>query len=231
MRRLQAVIFDVDGTLVDSERDGHRVAFNLAFEEAGLPDRWDPVPYGQLLNVTGGRRRLVRYLVARGHGPAEAEELARRLHTRKTDLMRDLIEVGAVPPRPGAVRLLTELAAARVELSVATTGNRAWVEPLLARTFPVVRFRAVVTGTEITVLKPDPAVYLEAMRLTGHGPEDCVAVEDSAAGVSAAVQAGLRCVAVTNDYTRDHDLSGAAYVGEGLDDPAVLEWFRSRLTT
>ncbi len=225
---LAAVVLDVDGTLVDSERDGHRVAFNQAFAEAGLPDRWDPETYGRLLDVTGGRRRLTRYLLAGGRGAQEAAALAASLHQRKTGLMRDLVAAGAVPARPGAARLLADLAAAGVELHVATTGSRVWVEPLLDHCFAGARFVSIVTGTEVATLKPDPAVYLEVLRRSGHHADSVVAVEDSAAGVAAAVGAGLRCLAVTNDYTLDHDLSAATYVGTGLDDPGVVEWFRRR---
>ena len=219
-----AAIFDVDGTLVDSERDGHRVAFNLAFEQLGMDDRWDVDTYGELLKVAGGRRRLVHYLKTQGHPDDTAEELAGRLHSIKTGLMRDLVRDGAVPARPGAGRVLEELDRAGVELYVATTGSRAWVEPLLDQHFSSVAFKAVLTGSEISDLKPDPAVYLEVLRLSGHPASDCVAVEDSESGVSAAVAAGLRCVAVTNDYTVEHDLSAAAHVGTGLDDPTVLDW-------
>jgi phosphoglycolate phosphatase-like HAD superfamily hydrolase len=98
MSRLQAVIFDVDGTLVDSERDGHRVAFNAAFEEAGLPDRWDVDTYGQLLMTTGGAKRLAFWFENTGRSPAEAAELAVRLHKRKTQIMRRLVEDGACSP-------------------------------------------------------------------------------------------------------------------------------------
>ena len=222
--RLAAAIFDVDGTLVDSERDGHRVAFNLAFEQLGMSDRWDVGTYGELLSVTGGRRRLVHYLRSLGHPDEAADELAGRLHSLKTDIMRDLVCAGAVPPRPGARHVLEQLGRAGVDLCVATTGSRAWVEPLLDRHFPNVEFKAVLTGSEVTALKPDPAVYLEVLRRSGHEATSCVAVEDSEPGVSAAVTAGLRCLAVTNDYTIEHDLSAAAFIGTGLDDLAVLDW-------
>lgn len=228
MNVLEAVIFDVDGTLVDSERDGHRVAFNAAFEEAGMPDRWDVATYGRLLRITGGDRRLASWFQEAGASPEEARELALPLHKRKTEIMRQLIEDGQVQARPGVEQLLDELDAAGVQVHVATTGTRAWVEPLLDRVFGP-RFQTVVTGTEVTDLKPSPAAYLRVLELTGCSPETTVAVEDSANGVRAAVGAGLQCVAAHNLYTRDDDLSAASLVVDGLNDPALLAWFHRRL--
>lgn len=228
MSHLEAVIFDVDGTLVDSERDGHRVAFNTAFAEAGLPDRWDVATYGRLLRIAGGDKRLTYWFERNGWPADEARQLAARLHQQKTRIMRELIEDGRIRARPGVERLIDELEARGVRMHVATTGTRAWVEPLLDRVFGV-RFDTVVTGTEVPDLKPDPAVYREVMRLTGSSPEHTVAVEDSANGVLAAAGAGLRCVATYNTYTRDHDLSAAALVADGFDDPALVAWFHHRL--
>ena len=228
MNRLAAVVFDVDGTLVDSERDGHRVAFNAAFEEAGLPDRWDITTYGGLLRITGGARRLAFWFENAGRSSGEAQVLAKRLHTRKTAIMRDLIAAGQIQARPGVHRLLDELDAGGVPMHVATTGTRAWVEPLLDRVFGP-RFQTVVTGTEVTDLKPSPAAYQEVLRRTGCPVDRTVAVEDSQNGVRAAVAAGLRCVAAHNDYTKDDDLSGAALIADGLDDPAFVRWFRQYL--
>lgn len=228
MSRLEAVIFDVDGTLVDSERDGHRVAFNAAFEEAGLPDRWDVPTYGQLLHVTGGARRLAFWFEQASRSPLEAWELAEKLHRRKTQIMMRLVEDGQVQARPGVHQLLDELEASGVQIHVATTGTRSWVEPLLDRTFGS-RFQVVVTGTEVSDLKPSPAAYLQVLDLARCAPERTVAVEDSANGVTAAVGAGLRCVAAHNLYTRDHDLSEATLVAEGFTDPALVAWFHNRL--
>lgn len=228
MSRLEAVIFDVDGTLVDSERDGHRVAFNVAFLEAGLPDRWDVPIYGQLLHVTGGARRLAFWFEQTGRSPLEARKLAEKLHQRKTEIMRQLVEDGRVHARHGVHRLIDELEASGVQIHVATTGTRSWVEPLLDGVFGK-RFQTVITGTEVGDLKPSPAAYLEVLDLAGCPPERTVAVEDSATGVAAAVGAGLRCVAAHNLYTRDHDLSGATLVADGFTDPALVAWFDHRL--
>jgi HAD superfamily hydrolase (TIGR01509 family) len=209
---VRAVVLDVDGTLVDSERDGHRIAFNAAFAAHGLPYRWGTAEYGRLLAVTGGRRRLAAYLREQGHAPAEAGALAARLHRDKTRLMQQMVTDGAVGARPGVRGLLTALAAAGVTLAVATTGSRAWVAPLLARQFGHVRFAAVVTGTEVPRLKPDPAVYVETLARIGVPARAAVAVEDSAPGLRAARAAGLTCAVVTNAYTVGQDFTGAAAV-------------------
>ena len=131
-------------------------------------------------------------------------------------------------PRPGVYRLLDELSAAGISMHVATTGTRAWVEPLLARVFGD-RFDTIVTGTEVTQLKPDPAVYVEVLDRIGCAPEQAVAVEDSANGVRAAVGAGLPCIVAHNAYTRNDDFTGAALVADSLDDPALVAWFRNGL--
>jgi HAD superfamily hydrolase (TIGR01509 family) len=228
MTHLEAVIFDVDGTLVDSERDGHRVAFNAAFYDAGLPDRWDVETYGRLLRIAGGAQRMAYWFESTGRSPEESRELAQRLHPLKTEIMRNLVEEGQVCARPGVTALLDELDARGVPMHVATTGTRSWVEPLLNRVFGG-RFQTVVTGTEVPELKPSPAVYQRVLSLTGCAPDGAVAVEDSANGVNAAVGAGLRCVAAYNPYTQSDDLSRAALVADGFTDPALAGWFQQEL--
>lgn len=217
---LRTVIFDVDGTLVDSERDGHRVAFNAAFAEFGLPYHWDVATYGCLLETTGGQRRLRRFLAEQGVDAAERERIVPALHDRKTALFRSLVVDGKVPARGGVARLIDELTAAGVSVAVATTGSRSWVEPLLDRHFGLDRFATVVTGDDVADRKPHPEAYLVALRALATGPETTVAVEDSDNGVEAAIAAGLRVAAVTNDYTADQQLPGAAVVLDGFGTPA-----------
>ena len=219
---LRAVVIDVDGTLVDSERDGHRVAFNLAFEELELPYRWSPELYGELLLITGGKRRIAGYLEREGVDEPEREDLAARLHRRKTELLQGLIEDGKVQPRPGVPELLDELAADGVRVSVATTGSRQWVAPLLDQLFGLDRFEALITGEEAPDLKPDPSAYLLALDEMNVAPgADVVALEDSHNGLVAAKAARLSCVVVVNDYTREQDFADSELVldGFGADGP------------
>lgn len=215
---VEAVIFDVDGTLADSERDGHRVAFNLSFEEHGLPYRWDVEPYGRLLETTGGRRRLHRYLADQGLEKEQRDELVPSLHTRKNELFQELVTGGRVQARPGAAELLDELEDAGVRLAVATTGSRAWVEPLLDQLFGQGRFSPVVTGDDVSVRKPDPSAYLQALAALDLPPARVLAVEDSANGLAAARDAGLACVVVINDYTAGQAFDGAALVVDSFGD-------------
>lgn len=214
-----AVVFDVDGTLVDSERHGHRVAFNDAFSALDLPYRWGEEEYGRLLEVAGGRQRLRAFLLDRGHPAGEADDLAARLHALKTDLFLERCKAGQVPARPGAARLLDELAGAGVTLTVATTGSGTWVQPLLERLFGLERFRCVLTASEVPRRKPDPDVYRETLRRLDLPPGEVVVVEDSDNGLAAARAAGLACLVVVNDYTRAQSFPGAALIVDGFGDP------------
>jgi HAD superfamily hydrolase (TIGR01509 family) len=219
-----AVVFDVDGTIAETERDGHRVAFNRAFELHGLDDRWDVETYGRLLATPGGKERLRRWLGGRGMAPAAIEELVPRLHATKNEVFLGLVRAGAVPVRRGIARLLDDLAAHGVATAVATTGSRAWVTALLAAVLGearVARFEAVVTGEDCTRMKPDPELYLLALERLGRGPAGVVAVEDSAPGLASAKAAGLACVVVRNGYTRGHDFAGADLVVDDLGEPGA----------
>jgi HAD superfamily hydrolase (TIGR01509 family) len=212
-------VFDVDGTLVDSERDGHRVAFNRAFEEAGLPDRWDVELYGELLEIAGGDRRIKAYFVRRGMPEDGSAELARRLHARKTVIFTEMARQGEIEPRPGVGELLDELEAAGVRIAVATTGNGAWVHPLLERSFGAGRFEVVVTADEAPRLKPDPSAYLRALEGLGLAAAAALAIEDSHNGLRAAKSAGMACVVVVNDYTRQQELEAADLTLDGFGRP------------
>jgi len=218
--RLEAVVFDVDGTLVDSERHGHRVAFNDAFAGAGLPHHWDEEAYGHWLSVHGGVRRIDAFLEEVGMAEDERRELAPRLHAEKTRLLRDMIDAGRIPPRPGMADLLDQLVGDGVRLAVATVGSAGWVNHLLSLLFPEASFEVVVTGADVAEKKPDPGCYLQALERLGVAAGAVVAIEDSATGLTAARRAGLACVVVVNDYTADEDMTGAHLVLDGVDDQA-----------
>lgn len=219
MSPLRAVIFDVDGTLVDSEQEGHRVAFNQAFEQLRLPDRWTRDQYRDLLKVAGGRQRLVHHLLSQGRDEDHAEHLATRLHQEKTRIFRELVGAGRVPLRPGVGRLVEDLRSAGVRLFVATTGSREWVAPLLEGHFGGDVFEHVVTGSEVPVLKPAPDVYLRVLELSGCEAPEVVAVEDSLNGLRAAHAAGIACLVVRNAESRG-DFTDAELVCDGFGPEA-----------
>lgn len=223
-----AVVFDLDGTLADTERDGHRVAFNRAFAEHGLDLFWTIEHYGCLLAVTGGRRRIVADLARRDETADLAadetalEGLAAAVHRTKTRLFAEEVRRGGIALRSGVGDLVADLTAHRVPVAVATTGTREWAEPLVEHLLGVGTARVAVFGDDVRALKPDPEAYLLALDRLGVAAREAVAVEDAAPGLAAARAAGLATVVVTNHYTRAHDLRGAAVVREEFDVPRPL---------
>ncbi len=223
--RLRALIFDVDGTLAETEHDGHRVAFNRAFREAGLDWVWNEATYAGLLAVTGGRERILRFMAGL---PAEAlpdepsEALAARLHARKTAIFQAMLREGRIPLRPGVERLLREARAEGLRLAIATTTSAGNVEALLEANLGAASldwFEVIAAADLAPVKKPAPDVFhvvLQRMGLPAHG---CIAVEDSRNGLVAARGAGLPVLVTVSHYTRGEDFSGALAVVDGLGEP------------
>lgn len=216
---LRTVLFDVDGTLVDSERHGHRVAFNRSFEELGLPYRWDEALYGDLLLVTGGKERIDHYLRGQGMDEDRRKDLVPTIHERKNHYFLELVHEGAVPARPGAGRLIDELHEAGVTLGVVTTGSRDWVEAVVKQHFGLDRFEVVVTGEQVPKKKPDPSAYEIALERLGMEASSTLAVEDSVPGFTSAKAAALVCAVVVNDYTKDASFEDADLVVDGYGAP------------
>lgn len=224
--RLKAVLWDVDGTLAETERDGHRVAFNLAFEALGVPWRWDEAHYGELLGVTGGRERLMHDMTSRSDAPALAEErqaLARALHARKNQLYGELVRAGGIPLRPGVADLMAQCLHEGVRMGIVTTTSRDNVEALLGVHLGArwaTWFDVIVCGEDVAQKKPDPEVYLKALAALRLGPLATLALEDSPGGVAAACAAEVPVVVTRSFYFEHATIEGAIAIGPGLHQRA-----------
>jgi len=226
---LEALIFDVDGTLSDTERDGHRVAFNAAFDEADINWHWDEATYGELLAVTGGKERMQFYYdvfpAARDIRPEQAgrlDDLIPELHRAKTRHYTELLASGAIPLRPGVARLLHEARETGLRLGIATTTTPANVTALLEHTLgedSIGWFDVIAAGDIVPAKKPAPDIFTYALQQLRLEPAQCLAFEDSHNGLLSSAGAGLATVVTVNNYTRDHDFSGAALVLDNLGEP------------
>lgn len=220
---MKALIFDCDGVLVDTERDGHRVAFNRAFAERGLDITWDVDLYGELLKVAGGKERMRAYFDKFGW-PAEAKDkdaFILDLHKRKTKIFKDLIATGQLPLRPGINRIIDEAAAAGIRLGVCTTSNPDSVDGVLDLMGPErkKKFEFVLAGDVVSRKKPDPEIYNLAKERLGLPGSSCMVIEDSRNGLLAAHGAGMPVLITTSTYTINEDFSEAVKVVPELGDP------------
>ncbi len=221
---IDALLWDVDGTLAETERDGHLVAFNQAFEDEGLPWRWDTAHYGKLLRVTGGYERLLHDMASRADAPlaAEREPLARRLHRRKNERYADLVRSPGIALRDGVRELIDEGQRRGVRQAIVTTTSRANVDALLARHFGRGSgalegvFEAIVCGEDVRSKKPDPEAYLLALERLRLPALRCVAIEDSPGGVAAARAASVPVIVTRSVFFAADTVEGAIAIGPGL---------------
>lgn len=223
MAEIKAIIFDQDGVIIDTERDGHRVAFNETFREFGFNVEWDVEKYHQLLQIAGGKERMKHHLQTEGFGvevkAEEVDDLIKKLHKRKTEIFVQLIETGKLPLRPGVKRLMTEAMDKGLILGVCTTSNEKAAHTVAYEILRDIHFNFVLAGDVVSRKKPDPEIYLLALKKTGLQPEQCIVVEDSRNGLLAAKAAGMHVVATTNIYTEREDLSQADIVVTCLGEP------------
>lgn len=225
MKTLKALLFDVDGTLADTERDGHRIAFNRAFTEAGLDWHWSEEIYGVLLKISGGKERMRHYLRHHRQGDERSERelaLIPDLHAAKNRFYWDMLRKGEIRLRPGVERLLREAHAAGLQLAIATTTTGENVTTLLEHTLgPEASgwFSLIATADEVEDKKPSPAVYHYVLEHLGLDSNECLAFEDSENGLAAARGAGLSSIITVNDYTHAGDYAAAEWVVDHLGEP------------
>lgn len=220
--QLQCLIFDVDGTLANTERDGHRVAFNRAFKQAGLEWEWSEAFYGKLLAVSGGKERIKYFLeqYLKDFQPQQTTaDFIADLHQLKTQHYLELLHSGAIQLRPGAKRLIEEAKAADIALAIATTTSFPNVVALLEQYLNLDWFEVIAAGDIVSLKKPAPDIYHYVVDRLGLASESCLAIEDSDNGLESATAAGITTVVTVNSYTEQQDFAQAALVVSDLGEP------------
>jgi len=231
---LRALIFDVDGTLADTE-SAHRAAFNLAFAEVGRDWMWDEDTYRDLLEVSGGKERILHYWQKRQPdlkdiGGAGVRDTVARMHELKTAAYERAVQDGAVTLRPGVLRLIEQAHQEGLRLAIATTTSpvnisvlmRAAIGPDWADYFPIVE-----DASTAPIKKPHPQVYLQTLKRLQLSARECLVFEDSANGLKAAMAAGLATVITPNRFTEHHDFAGALRILPSLEGVTIAhlrEW-------
>ena len=225
MPHLKAIIFDVDGTLANTE-EIHRQAFNAAFKEFDLPFQWSVQEYTRLLAISGGKERIYHYLKSHEIGKKYDlnywHEYSLAIHRRKSVIYREMLEAGKIILRSGINRLLDEAREMNIRIAIATCTSFPNVKTLLTLNLgedALDRFDAIVTCDIVIDKKPSPAVYQFALAELGLTPEYCIAIEDTINGNQAALQAGLKTIITTHAYTIDNDFSGANLILDQLGEP------------
>ncbi|KAL0417294.1 UNVERIFIED_CONTAM: CBBY-like protein [Sesamum latifolium] len=223
----KALLFDCDGVLVDTEKDGHRISFNETFDEKELGVTWDVDLYGELLKIGGGKERMTAYFNKAGwpdKAPKSDEErkaFVASLHKRKTELFMALIEKKLLPLRPGVAKLIDQALGNGINVAVCSTSNEKAVSAVVSFLLGPERAAKIqiFAGDVVPRKKPDPAIYLLAAETLGVEPSSCVVVEDSAIGLAAAKAAGMTCIVTKSGYTGDEDFVNADAVFDCIGDP------------
>ncbi|BAP57503.1 HAD-superfamily hydrolase [Thioploca ingrica] len=225
MSELKALIFDVDGTLAETERDAHRVAFNETFAEYHLDWDWSVELYGELLAVTGGKERIKFYLDRYRPDylrPSNLDAFIAELHQKKTARYNAMLVNQPIPLRPGVRRLLAEARQEGLRLAIATTTSLQNVITLLEGSLDPAAahwFEVIAAGDIVAAKKPAPDIYHQALKALGLKPTQCLAIEDSGNGIRSALGAHIPTIITVNDYTRHEDFTGALLVVDHLGEP------------
>ena len=222
MQKLKAIFFDMDGTIIDTEKDGHRVAFNKAFARHGIKAEWDVSKYHQLLQIAGGKERMKFYFQGEGKGffptGKSIDEFVQQLHLLKTEIFVSLIESGKLPLRPGIKRLMLEANLKEILIGICTTSNEKAVKSILNSLLTDIKIDLILAGDIVTKKKPDPEIYLLALQKTGLSGNEVLVVEDSENGLIAGKVAGIKVLVTVNEYTKNENLTGANAVLTSLGD-------------
>jgi len=223
MGKIKAVFFDQDGVIIDTERDGHRVSFNMTFKEFGFTDEWSVDYYHELLQVAGGKERMKHHLQTKGFSksvpPEQVDDLIKDMHKRKTAIFVELIETGMLPLRAGIHRFMKEAMIAGLIIGVCTTSNEQAAKAITEKILSDIKFDIVLAGDVVNKKKPDPEIYNLALNRTGLKPEEVIVVEDSKNGVLAGKAAGAHVIVTTNYYTAKEDVSSGDIIVTCLGDP------------
>jgi HAD superfamily hydrolase (TIGR01509 family) len=223
MSNIKAVFFDQDGVIIDTERDGHRVSFNMTFKEFGFTDEWSVDYYHELLQIAGGKERMKHHWKTKGFSKPLTEEeidnLVKEMHKRKTALFVELIETGKLPLRPGIHRFMKEAMDAGLKIGVCTTSNEQAAKAITEKILSDIKFDLVLAGDVVKNKKPDPEIYNLALSKLGLKPEEVMVVEDSKNGVKASKAAAIKTIVTTNGYTENEDVEAGDIIVSCLGDP------------
>lgn len=213
MQNLKAIFFDMDGTIIDTEKDGHRVAFNEAFSRVGISAEWNVAKYHRLLQIAGGKERMKFYFQNEGkkYLPAgqSVDEFVQKLHLLKTEIFISLIENGQLPLRPGIKRIMKEANEKEISIGICTTSNEKAVKAIVNSLLADIKIDFILAGDVVTKKKPDPEIYLLALQKTGFPGNEVIVVEDSENGLIAGKGAGIKVLVTINEYTKNENLKGA----------------------
>jgi HAD superfamily hydrolase (TIGR01509 family) len=216
--KLQAILFDCDGVLAETERDGHRVAYNRAMAELKVPGEWSPEEYGELVQISGGKERLKYFFnkYPERFPPKDfGADLIQKVYLKKTEIFKDIVSNGALPPRPGIARIITEAHENGVLLFVCSTSHRESVEALIRHNYGEQRlswFTELFCGDIVPQKKPAPDIYNLARDTYRLDPRLCFVIEDSRNGLLAAKAAGMHCLITQSFYTAKEDFQEADMV-------------------
>jgi HAD superfamily hydrolase (TIGR01509 family) len=222
---LQALLFDCDGVLAETERDGHRVAYNQALKAFEIAAEWDVEEYAELVLISGGKERLKYFFnkyPKKFPQKINNQEIIQQLYLKKTEIFKNMVHNGAMPPRSGIARIAKEAHEAGVKLFICSTAHKESVETLVRYNYGeecLSWFDELFCGDAVKNKKPAPDIYLLAKDKYQLRPECCFVVEDSRNGLLAAHEAGMHCIITQSYYTSDEDFTEADFVVDCLGDP------------